>query len=287
MAAKDDIGRARGFLMSQPDYESAKAVIFGIPMDWTTSFRPGTRLGPTRIREASWGLEDYSFAVDRSLQEIPFYDWGDLELPFGNVAAGLRIAAEATRRFLNDGKMPFMLGGEHLVSLPVIKEVKAKYDDLRVLHFDAHADLRHQFFGEELSHATVMRRVVEVIGKGNLYQIGIRSGPKEEYEFAAENTHLLRGDFLTAVDQAIASIGDRPLYISLDIDAVDPAFAPGTGTPEPGGCTSAEIIEAVHRLGKARVVGFDLVEVSPAYDPSERTTVLAAKILREAILSYC
>lgn len=287
MAAQEEIGRARGFLMSRPDYQSAKAVIFGIPMDWTTSFRPGTRLGPTRIREASWGLEDYSFAVDRSLQEVAFYDWGDLELPFGNVIAGLRIAAEATRRFLNDGKMPFMLGGEHLVSLPVIQQVKAKYDDLCVLHFDAHADLRNQFFGEELSHATVMRRVVETIGKGKLYQIGIRSGPKEEYEFAAENTHLLRGDFLTAVDQAIASIGERPLYISLDIDAVDPAFAPGTGTPEPGGCTSAEIIEAVHRLRKAKVVGFDLVEVSPAYDPSERTTVLAAKILREAILSYC
>lgn len=285
--ANDEIGRARGFLMSQADYHSAKAVMFGIPMDWTTSFRPGTRLGPTRIREASWGLEDYSFAVDRTLQDIRFYDWGDLELPYGNVAAGLRIAGEATKRFLADGKMPFMLGGEHLVSFPVIKEVAAKYNDLCVMHFDAHGDLRHQFFGEELSHATVMRRVVEVIGKGHLYQIGIRSGPKEEYDFAAANTNLLRGDFLTAVDKAIASIGNRPLYISLDIDAIDPAFAPGTGTPEPGGCTSAEMLEAIYRLGKANIVGFDLVEVSPAYDPSERTTVLAAKILREAILSYC
>lgn len=287
MTMSDDIGRTRGFLASRTDYHSAKAVIFGIPMDWTTSFRPGTRLGPTRIREASWGLEDYSFPVDRSLLEVNYYDWGDLELPFGNVEAAMRISAAATKRFLDDGKMPLMLGGEHLVSYPVIKEVYAKYPDLRVIHFDAHADLRHQFFGEELSHATCMHRVVDVIGPGRMYQIGIRSGPKEEYEFAAANTHLLRGDFLTAVDRAIADIGDHPLHITLDIDAVDPAFAPGTGTPEPGGCTAAEILEAIHRLGVANVVGFDLVEVSPAYDPSERTTVLAAKILREAILSYC
>lgn len=280
------VNRVSKFLGATDNYEVADTVLVGIPMDYTVSFRPGTRMGPHEIRTVSYGLEMYSVYLDKDLNDKRYYDLGDMILPYGNVNKSLEIIETVTGQLLADKKFPVMIGGEHLVTYPIVKAFAEKYEDLVVVHFDAHADLRTEFFGEKYSHATVMRRVAEVIGPRNLYQFGIRSGVKEEFQYALENTNTYLDIVLDPLQKVLPLIGERPVYVSLDIDVVDPAYAPGTGTPEAGGCSSREIIQAIHELGRTKVVGFDLVEVSPITDQSERTTLLAAKIIREAILSF-
>ncbi|MGS0764121.1 agmatinase [Syntrophomonas curvata] len=274
------------FMASSRDYEQSAKVIIGIPMDATTSFRPGTRLAPYRVREVSESVEEYSIYQDKSLEEICFYDAGDIIIPFGNVGESLRRIEEVSRGLVKDRKKVFAVGGEHLVSLPLIKAYHQQYSDLVVIQMDAHADLRTDYLGETLSHATVMRHVVEEIGDRNLYQLGIRSATRDELKFAASRTNLYLDSLLGAVDEVMDKIGGRPVYLSLDIDILDPAFAPGTGTPEAGGISSRELLQALHRLGELKVVGFDMVEISPPYEKGDNTSILGAKILREALLAY-
>ena len=280
------VNRVTKFLGAIDSYEKADTVLVGMPMDYTVSFRPGTRMGPQQIRTVSYGLEMYSVYLDKDLQDQRYYDLGDMILPFGNVSKSLEVIETVTRKLLMDRKFPVMIGGEHLVTYPIVKAFVDQYRDLVVVHFDAHADLRTEFFGEENSHATVMRKVAELIGPRNLYQFGIRSGIKEEFLYAQENTNTYIDQVIEPLQKVIPQLGERPVYVTLDIDVVDPAYAPGTGTPEAGGCSSREIIQAIHELGVTNVVGFDLVEVSPMTDQSERTALLAAKIIREAILSF-
>lgn len=278
--------RNTGFNGYCEDYSEAEAVILGLPMDCTVSFRPGTRLGPERIREVSYGLELYSWHLGRTLADRRYFDAGDVNLPFGNVRSSLQAIKQAVSVIVQDNKMPICLGGEHLVSWGVFQAVYAKYPDLVVVHFDAHADLRAEFFGEADSHATVIGNIARALGKKRVYQFGIRSGEKEELLFAEEYTHLYSERIFPGLEQALPDLLGKPIYVTLDIDVVDPAFAPGTGTPEPCGCTSADIIRAIHLLGECNVVAFDLVEVAPALDSSEITQMLAAKLVREAILSF-
>lgn len=268
------------------DYSEANTILLGAPMDYTVSFRPGTRMGAQRIREVSYGVEEYSPYQDKDLVESKFYDAGEIFLPFGNVLGSLKNIKNAVAKVLKDDKFPLVMGGEHLVSLPIIQAMCEKYSDLAVVHFDAHADLRQDYLGECHSHATVMRQVAELIGGKNLYQFGIRSGTKDEFRFAKENTNFFPYEVLKPLGEVLPKLKGRAVYVSLDIDVVDPAYAPGTGTPEPGGCTSKEILQAIHLLAELQIVGFDLVEVSPVYDQSERTSLLAAKIIREAILAF-
>ncbi len=275
-----------GFMGSSSNYREADLVIAGAPMDLTVSFRPGTREGPRCIRQASYGLEEYSIDLDKDLREVIFYDAGDVPVLPGSVGESLRRIGLVAAEIMACGKLPIFLGGEHLISLPVITEAARFYGNLAVVHLDAHADMRDEYLGERLSHATVMRRVAEVIGGENIFQFGIRSGCKEEIEFARQKANLFCHRLLEPLAKCLPVLEGRPVYITLDIDVVDPAYAPGTGTAEPGGCRAAEVIKAVHLLGKLNVVGFDLVEVSPVYDPSQRTALLAAKIVREAILSF-
>jgi len=274
------------FIGGDSPYEGSDAVILGIPMDYTVSFRPGTRMGPLSIRNVSIGIEEYSVYLDRDLGDYDYCDLGDLALPFGNVDKSLDLIEKASRQVLKDGKFPIFLGGEHLVTYPLIKPFVEKYPDLTVVHFDAHADLRADYYGENNSHATVMRKVTEMLGPKRVYQFGIRSGIREEFLYAQENTHLVLEEVLEPLKAVLPELKGKPIYVTLDIDVVDPAFAPGTGTQEAGGCTSREIIKAIHALQDLNVVGFDLVEVSPATDSSERTALLAAKLVREVILSF-
>lgn len=275
-----------GFNGSCSDYNSAQAVILGLPMDYTVSFRPGARLGPERIREVSYGLELYSWHLDRTLADLRYYDAGDLNLPFGNVRASLEAIRKVVAAVMQDGKLPICLGGEHLVSWGVFQAVYAHHPDLVVVHFDAHADLRSEFFGEADSHATVIGNIARTLGPKRVYQLGIRSGEREELLFAQEYTHLYSERIFPGLEEVIPQLAGKPVYVTLDIDVVDPAFAPGTGTPEPGGCTSADILRAIHMLGEANVVAFDLVEVAPQLDSSDITPLLGAKIVREAMLSF-
>lgn len=276
--------RKFGFMGSQEDYQSADFVLFGIPMDFTVSFQPGSRFGPQAIRAVSDGLEEYSFYQQRSLADVRFFDGGDVDLPYGNTEGSLKRIESVAGRIYADNKIPLAMGGEHLVSLPLIKAAAVKYPNLAVFHFDAHADLREEYLGEKLSHATVMRQVAGLIGPKNLYQFGIRSGTEEEYAFGSKNTHFFVDEVLKPLQQVVDSWDDTPVYVSIDIDVVDPAFAPGTGTPEPGGCTSKEMLQAMLLLTGLPIVAMDLVEVLPAQDLSQRTSLLAAKLIREALI---
>lgn len=274
------------FMGSADTYTEADTVICGIPMDFTVSFRPGARQGAQAVRNVSIGIEEYSIAQDRDLIDYAYFDAGDLALPFGRVEESLAIIRQAAAALLRDAKFPVFIGGEHLVSLPIIQEMAACYQNLKIVHFDAHADLRADYLGQQNSHATVMRRACEIIGPQNVYQFGIRSGEREEVAYARQNTNTFFHEVLSPLKRVLPQLQDSPVYVTLDIDVVDPAFAPGTGTAEPGGCTAADILEAVRLLGGLQVVGFDLVEISPVYDQSERTALLGAKLVREAILAF-
>lgn len=276
------------FIASSSDYESAKAVIFGIPMDYTVSFRPGSRFGPARIREVSVGLEEYSPYLNKSLDEAAYFDAGDLPLPFGNPARSIDLIGEYVKGLLSDGKFPLGLGGEHLVSWPIIREVYAKYPDMALIHIDAHADLRDQYEGEIWSHATPIRKAAELIGGDNIYQFGIRSGTREEFEYARKHLHLYPFDVLEPLRSVLPELSGRPVYVTIDIDVLDPAAAPGTGTAEAGGITSKELLGAIHAIAASdvQVVGADVVEVAPVYDPTEQTQIVAAKLVREILLGW-
>lgn len=273
------------FMASSGNYLEASIVMVGVPMDFTCSFKPGTRFGPQKIRQVSIGVEEYSVYMDRSLEEVKFFDGGDLDLPFGNVESSLNMIAEAAEEILNDNKFPLFIGGEHLISVPVIRKVHEKYgNDLVVLHFDAHADLREGYLGCPNSHASAIRRLMDFMPGRNIYQFGIRSGTRDEFEYAEKNTNMFKFDVLEPLKSVIPYIGQRPVHVTLDIDVVDPAYANGTGTPEPGGISTKELIESVNLLKTLNLVGFDLVEVSPLYDISDRTALLAAKVIRDIIL---
>jgi agmatinase len=276
------------FIASSEDYESAQAVVYGMPMDFTVSFRPGSRFGPARIREVSVGLEEYSPYLDRSLDEVRVFDAGDLPLPFGNAARSLDMIGDYVERLLNDGKFPLGLGGEHLVTWPIVRAVHAKYPDLALIHIDAHADLREHYEGEPLSHATPVRKIADLIGGKNVYQFGIRSGTREEFQFAREQLNFHPFDVLEPLEKRLPELAGRPVYVTIDIDVLDPSAAPGTGTAEAGGITNKELLAAVHAIARsgAKVVGADLVEVAPVYDPSEQTPIAAAKLVREMLLGF-
>lgn len=273
------------FMGSNESYEDSKIVLVGVPMDFTCSFRPGTRFGPQKIREVSIGIEEYSIYMDKSLEDYDYFDSGDLDLPFGNVEKSLEMIGQATKEILDDGKFPLFIGGEHLISVPVIREVYNKYgDDLIVIHFDAHADLREGYLGCPNSHASAIRRLVDFMPGKNIYQFGIRSGTKEEFEYAKANTNMFTIEVLEPLKQVVDKFKGRPVHFTLDIDVVDPAYANGTGTPEPGGISSKELIQALNVMKDLNIVGFDIVEVSPHYDQSDRTALLAAKIIRDMIM---
>jgi agmatinase len=277
--------RTHRFLGCDADYGQATWVLFGVPFDGTASFQPGSRFGPPRIREASWGLETYSPRLGRDLTDAGVHDAGDLELPLGNTTASLAATEAAARRFLADGKRWIALGGEHLVTLPLVRAALERWPDLVVAHFDAHADLRDTYLGERLSHATVLRRVWELVGDGRLFQFGIRSGTAEEWAFAAVHARTFGGAVVDPLRTARVEWSGRPVYVTFDVDVIDPAFLPGTGTPEPGGITAHEAFEAAALFREVDVVGVDVVETMPLYDTSQRTALVAAKLVREFALA--
>ena len=273
------------FMGSTESYEEAAIVMVGVPMDFTCSFRPGTRFGPQKIREVSIGIEEYSIYMDKSLEDYGYFDSGDLDLPIGNVDKCLEMISKAAKEIMDDDKFPLFIGGEHLISVPVIKEVHKKYgDELIVIHFDAHADLREGYLGCPNSHASAVRRLVDFMPGKNIYQFGIRSGTKEEFEYAKANTNMYTLEVLEPLKKVVDKFKGKPVYFTLDIDVVDPAYANGTGTPEPGGISSKELIQALNVIKDLNIVGFDLVEVSPHYDQSDRTALLAAKVIRDMII---
>ena len=273
------------FMVAGNDYQAAKVVLLGAPMDFTGSFRPGSRFGPKAVREVSEALEEYSFYQQKDLRDFAFFDSGDLYLPFGNVTRSLEMIGQAVAAITADAKLPFLIGGEHLITWPSIEVLAKQYPDLRVLHLDAHTDLRESYIGETFSHSTVMRLVAERLGPGRVYQFGIRSGDRPDFEYAKANTRLFPEELLIPFNACLAEFQQYPLYVSIDIDVLDPAFAPGTGTPESGGIRPRELFDFIKQLGALNVIGVDLVEIAPGYDPTGATSLLGAKLIRELLLS--
>ena len=269
------------FIGCDCEYEAAKTVIFGAPFDSTTSYRPGTRFGSKAIRSESFGIETYSPYQDKDLLDYSIFDAGDPELCIGNVDTALAQIEELTAEILADGKRPFMLGGEHSVTLGAVTAVYNKYKDLYIIQFDAHADLRDDYLGVKKSHACVMRRCHEMVGDGRIYQFGIRSGEREEFKFAAEHTKMNKFN-LNGIEKAVEELKGKNVYLTIDV--MDPSIFPGTGTPEAGGVQFMELLEAVLKLKGLNIVGADINELSPQYDPSGVSTAVACKLLRELLL---
>lgn len=272
----------KGWMASSEEFDECDWVIVGIPFDGTCSNRPGTRFGPEMIRNASWGLETYSPIQDKDLEDISFYDAGELEFPLGNRDQILNIITESARDVLNSGKRFLGLGGEHLVTFPVIEAYLEKYPNLALVHFDAHADLREDYLGETLSHASVMRRIVDKIGPDSIYQIGIRSGTREEFQWMREHKTLLKEK--SEVQKILERFKGRPVFISIDIDVLDPSLVPGTGTPEAGGLQFNDLMDWLLAIKDLNIVGADLLELAPHYDPTGVSSAVAAKIVRELLL---
>ena len=280
-----DLAAPGRFLGMTAGEATAQWVYFGVPMDFTASFLPGSRFGPARIREASYALETYSPVLERDLSELAVADLGDLEFAFGNTSGALDRISRTAREILGHGQRFLAVGGEHLITLPLLRSVVQQYPDVVVIHWDAHADLRDTYLGDPYSHATVLRRVAEIIRPGNLYQFGIRSATREEMEYARAHSHLYLESVREPLARVLPELMGRPLYVTIDLDVIDPGAFPGTGTPEPGGISAAEAFEGLRLLSGRNVVGMDLVEAMPLQDVSQRTALLAAKMVRDALLN--
>lgn len=271
------------FIGCEAEYDEASIVVFGAPFDSTTSFRPGTRFASQTMRNDSFGLESYSPYQDKDLYDYKIFDGGDLELPFGSSERALKDIEDFSKQVVEDGKIPAMIGGEHLVTLGSVRSVVNKYPDLHIIHFDAHADLREEYLGQKLSHATVLHRVWDLVGDNKIFQFGIRSGDKEEFTWGKDHVYTNKFN-LDTLDVIVDKLKEKPVYVTIDLDVLDPSVFPGTGTPEPGGVQFKELLNAILSLKDLNIVGFDINELSPQYDVSGASTAVACKVLREMLL---
>lgn len=268
----------RNWMGQNEDYASSDIVMLGMPFDGTVSYRSGSRFAPEQIRLASWGLEDYSPRFDKHLEDVNFHDVGDLEFPLGNTYKSLDLIEANVEQIYKDGKRVFGIGGEHLVTLPEIKVVAKFYNDLAIVHFDAHTDLREEYLGEEMSHSAVIRHASKIVGPENIKQIGIRSGMKEEWEFMKEHNTLIHE--YSGLDE----LRGKKIFVTVDLDVLDPSVMSGTGTPESGGMQFNELMGWFEYLKSFDIVGADVVELTPDYDTSGVSTAVATKVIRELLM---
>lgn len=273
------------FLCCDVPFEEADTVLFGAPFDSTTSYRPGTRFGSRAARSESYGLESYSPYQDRDLLDSSVFDSGDIELPFGDCEKALSMIEERAAAILSADKRPFMIGGEHLVTLGAVRAVAERYPDLHIIHFDAHADLRDDYLGQKLSHACVLRRCHDILGDGRIFQFGIRSGDREEFAWGKDHVSTNKFNF-EGLAACVEALKGKPVYLTVDLDVLDPSVFPGTGTPEPGGVSFDALREAVTLVcANANIVACDVNELSPHYDQSGISTAAACKVIREMLLA--
>ena len=274
------------FIGCESSFAQASVVLYGAPFDSTTSFRPGARFGPSAMRHESFGLETYSPYQDKDLMDIRVFDSGDLELCFGSSELALSDIENRTKEILKAAKLPLLLGGEHLVTLAAVRAVFHEYPDLHIIHFDAHADLRDDYLGTKLSHACVLRRCHELLGDNCIHQFCIRSGEREEFQFAAQHTDFHPFTF-DGLKETVQELKEKkiPVYFTIDLDCLDPSAFPGTGTPEAGGVSFLELLDAIRAVAQANIVGADLNELAPMLDVSGVSTATACKVLRELLLA--
>ena len=274
------------FIGCDSSYRAADIVLYGAPFDSTTSYRPGARFGPAAMRHESYGLETYSPYQDKDLTDIKVFDSGDMELCFGSSESALKDIEARAETILQDGKFPLLLGGEHLVTLGAVRAAAHKYPAMHIIHFDAHADLRQDYLGAELSHACVLRRCHDILGDGRIHQFCIRSGDREEFTFAKTHTDMHKFDF-SGLEALTAELCHTqvPVYLTIDLDCLDPSCFPGTGTPEAGGVTFMQLLNAIFTVSKTNIIGADVNELAPMLDASGVSTAMACKVLRELLLA--
>ncbi len=277
------------FLGCDATFEEADIVLFGAPFDSTTSFRPGARFGPSAMRHESFGLETYSPYQDADLRDYAIMDSGDLELCFGSPEMALRDIQARAEEILDAGKLPLLLGGEHLVTLGAVRAAAQRYPDLHILHFDAHADLREDYLGAKLSHASVIRRCHDSLGDGRIHQFCIRSGDREEFRFAQAGHTEMHPFSFDGLPETVETLqrDNVPVYLTIDLDCLDPSAFPGTGTPEAGGVSFPQLLDAIQTACWARIVAADVNELAPMLDPSGASTATACKAVRELLLALC
>jgi len=262
----------------------------GAPFDSTSTFKPGSRFAPDYLRISSRSLELYSIRSGVDMEEVGVYDEGDIVVSHGDPQKTVETIEAAVGELLSEKRIPIVVGGEHTVSLG---PVRAMPRSAGVLVFDAHMDLREDFMGSRYSHACVSRRILELLGPGSIFMVGVRAFTRDEMRAAVKNniefvTPLeLRREGRRAIAGRIIRWMDRfkEVYVSIDIDVLDPAFAPGTGTPEPDGISTWELLDLLYEVVDERVLGFDVVEVNPLVDSSGTTSMLGAKIVFE-VASY-
>lgn len=268
----------RNWMGQNEDYNTSDIVMLGMPFDGTVSYRPGSRFAPEMIRLASWGLETYSPYFNKDLEDVNFHDIGDLDFPLGNTYKSLDLIEQNVEQIYKDAKKVFGIGGEHLVTLPTLKTISKHFDNLAVVHFDAHTDLRKEYLGEEMSHSAVIYHIGEIIGFENIKQIGIRSGMKEEFDLMKKyNTQL-------TLPEQLQQLKGKNVFVTVDLDVLDPSIMSGTGTPEAGGLTFNELINWFKDLKGLNIIGADVVELAPHYDASGVSTAVATKVIRELLM---
>lgn len=276
----------RPFSESTKTYETADIILLGIPLDVTVSFRPGTRFAPSAIREISWHLEDYNYLTDEDILDVPFLDMGDLHLT-GDLDNNLDEIRSVIKRILDDRKISLSIGGEHLITFPIIQTMSEVYHDLHIIVLDAHTDLSNEYRNMQISHANVMKLVYDIVGRERLFMFGTRAGTKEDKQFMNSN---IFSSYNPPAAFTMKKLKNKPVYISIDMDVLDPSIAPGVTTPEPIGWKYEELYETIKRFSEFRkIVGIDVTEICPHYDPTGITTLIGAKVVRELmfLLSRC
>lgn len=273
------------FADAEASYATGSYIIFGIPFEHTSSFRHGADKAPQMIRQASWNFETYDINTGFDLSTISFHDYGDLPVQKLQPALMNQQVTSFTKKIISDNKFPIALGGDHSITPGI---VHALPKECRVIVFDAHLDYRQEYNNDSYNHACVNRRIADILPPSNIHIIGVRSADKQEYLDALKDgihittNHDIRTKGLQPIITSLAKqCANYPLYISLDIDVLDPAYAPATSTPEPFGLTPFEVLTTLEQLSKS-LIGFDTVEVCPGYDHGQ-TALLAARFLRYII----
>ena len=272
---------------SQRNIKESSIGIFGVNYDGTTSFKPGTRFGPNAIRNVSQSLETYCPRLDKDLSNIQYVDFGSLIIDLNDTESVIKKVSMATKVLLENNLKPLMLGGEHSITTGAIEALVEKYPDLVLIQLDAHADLRESYLNNINSHACTMQRCIEKLPNKKIFQLGIRSGTKEEFKKMRENKQLI--DFhdinRRSLLKALEKVKKFPIYLTIDLDWFDPSLLPGTGTPEPGGFFWNDFEVVIDTLNNFNLIGADIVELSPEIDLSGVSSIVAAKVTRSLIMT--
>ncbi len=287
--AKDSLFNNEGaiFMGAKRSIKGCDVGIYGVPYDGTTSFRPGTRFGPSAIREVSCSLETYCPQLNLDLEKLCFADLGSLKIPYGDPDPVIKAVKTATAKLISQGLKPLILGGEHSITAGSVAATAQKNPELILVQLDAHADLRTEWSGSRHSHACAIRRCLEVLPSQKVFQLGIRSGTQEEFEELIEQKRLVphhHGLPATYLEEALQPYKGKPIYLTFDLDWFDPSVMPGTGTPEPGGFLWQDFAAVIEVLKTHRLVAADLVELSPQLDLSGISSILAAKVVRSLLM---